>query len=166
MIKRKTAKLHKKTPNIFSVFIDGKGEHHFRIPHDGVRGALSTLLAGVDNSSIAGKELSELSTKQQMKVLGPMMGLVGATVGACWAHEVWILETDRSELFEDPDAYSDTVLSELKHEKYTQDEIMQLFSVCLEKIIGETVANEEVAAATDFLAQKEASSPSLPSITE
>jgi hypothetical protein len=78
---------------------------------------------------------------------------------------VWVLETDRSELFDDPDAYSDTVLSELKHEGYSQEQIMQLFTVCIEKLSAEAASQAEVAATADFLPAGEVPLASSPSTT-
>lgn len=158
---RKVPIKHKNTPHIFSVHLEKKGMHHFRVPNAGTRKALSTLLIGVDYELIQHiHEANQAGAEQkigikELKKLAMADAAIGtyaaAVVGAYWAHETQELEmADRSILLADADIFADNVYAELEHEGYTPEEITLLYNACMEHT-PKSVTEQEVAATADFL---------------
>lgn len=107
----------------WSVTLDDRGAHHFRVPTFDVLAAVNNSIAPAFQDAREGEEL----TLAAMMARAPYMA---AMIGACWWHRGYDLDAEvpPAVTAESVLAYGRAVLGELQDEDYSLFEVNELFA--------------------------------------
>ena len=144
-------------PAYFSVTIEERGEHTFRIPRPSVVGRLLTPLIGSGLWTVNKDDVGSIDEVSAELV----EEAVGAAIGTCWRHTSLELETRRRDFERGTDGlleYGAEVLGELYEAGYTQDNVAALLNEVLSRLMVALPAPaKEVQDAVDFTVPRTAS---------
>ena len=137
-------------PAYFSVTIEERGEHTFRIPRPSVVGRLLMPLIESGMWRVSKDDVGSIDEVSAELI----EEAVGAAIGTCWRHTSLELETRRRDFERGTDGlleYGAEVLGELYEAGYTQDNVAALLNEVLTRLmVALPTPTEEVQAAVDF----------------
>jgi len=146
------------TPRYWTVDLDGKGQHHFKMPTYSTIEALAEVL--VDRLHLAGED-----GKVNLHNVARQAHVMALLLGACWHHRALALEAVAPGADASPDAwvaYGVAVEEELVERGYDLLEITGLFNAVMPRVNEALDFARLVKGREGFLADPPASSTGSP----